>query len=774
MNHHQSRFYEFGEFRLDAHKRLLLKNGELVHLTHKVFEVLLVLIQNSGRVLEKDELMNQVWEGTIVEEANLKNSISTLRKALGDERGASHYIQTLPKRGYKFIAPVIALPDEDETYLVEKHTTTEIVIDTFSENPDIRLINENQQRLESDFRELPEGLSVGADGLRDSTTELVSSEIAGSQRTPQLLTGKVSFINRMRRPLVVTGLIVVLMVIAAVSIGMYRWIISSKVGPSVSFEKMKVTRLTNVGNYMAVISPDGKYIAYIMYGTPTGGLWVRQTATDSAVKLLPSVTCWGLAFSRDSNYVYYNFADEKYREGALYKISVLGGPPKLVLERLGGGVSLSPDGRRMVFKRMNKEVGKMELITANTDGSDERIILRANSRYLIHLFDWSPDGKRIAFSWVNNAVDGQSIWQMVEIPAEGGDVKPITSPQKEAILALTWLPDGSGFIITATDRDTELPQLWHLSYPGGQATRITNDSNFYLGATITADGETILTQQTTGSSNLWIADTEDFNHLRKITADGAGYDDLTWTPDGRILHSEGDNGKSNLWLMNTDGTGHRRLTDGPGRDRWPAMSSDGGFIVYVSRRSGQRQIWRMDSDGRNAKQLTDVPEGADHPRITPDNQFVLYRTERPTHGWTLIRIPADGGESVMLADKAGEFAISPDSKMVAYESFDEQKKRYVIVVKSIDGGEPIKVLDYPDFPVYQIEQWVKDGLLCIGNHSFQIILIPVDGHPPRQLTDFKTGERIFSFAQSADGRQMALSLGTSTTETLKITDFKRR
>ena len=128
----------------------------------------------------------------------------------------------------------------------------------------------------------------------------------------------------------------------------------------------------------------------------------------------------------------------------------------------------------------------------------------------------------------------------------------------------------------------------------------------------------------------------------------------------------------------------------------------------------------------------------------------------------------------MLADKVEEFVISPDGKMVAYESFDEQKKRYVIVVKSMDGGEPIKVLDYHDFPIYRIEQWVKDGLLCISNLSPGITLIPVDGHPPRQLTDFKTGERIFSFAQSTDGRQMVFSLGTSTTETLKITDFKRR
>jgi hypothetical protein len=129
---------------------------------------------------------------------------------------------------------------------------------------------------------------------------------------------------------------------------------------------------------------------------------------------------------------------------------------------------------------------------------------------------------------------------------------------------------------------------------------------------------------------------------------------------------------------------------------------------------------------------------------------------------------------VTLADKAGDFVISPDGQMVAYESFDEQKRRFVIVVKPMDKGEPVRVFDYPDFPIYSIEQWTKDGLLCINNHSSQLILIPVDGQRPRQLSDFKTGERIFSFAWSADGRRLALSLGVTTAETLKITEFKAR
>ncbi len=774
MSQQGNRYYEFGEFRLDAHKRALLKNSEPIRLTPKVFEVLLVLVENSGRILDKDELMKRVWEGTIVEEANLKNSISTLRKALGDERGASQYIQTLPKRGYKFIAPVIALPDEEETYLLEKRTTTEIAIDTNGEDHEITAVEGNRPHLEADVREW---LPADEGGQGYPRREVTKNAIASETPAPKLLTGKVSFLGWVRRRpfAVAVGMGVLLMVAMAIAIGLYKWVNAGKARPSFVFEKMKVNRLTNVGNGAASISPDGKYIAYLQHGTPHDGLWVRQTATDSAVKLLsPTGQTWGLSFSRDSNYVYYNFSDEEHRGGALYKIPALGGPPKLVMEGMGGGVRFSPDGRRMVFNRMNQEVGRMELVTAGADGGDERVILLANSNCKLRWSDWSPDGKRIALSWVNNAADGQAAWQVVELPAEGGEVNPITPPQKEPILSLTWLPDGSGLIIAANDRDMGLPQLWHLSYPGGQVSRITNDSSSYISATITADEETILAQRYAGSNNLWIADTGDPNRLHKVTADSAGYDDLAWTPDGRILHSEGDVGKSNLWVMNADGTGHERLTEGQNWNRWPAMSSDGRFIVYTSRRSGQRQIWRMDSDRRNAKQLTDMPEGCSQPKITPDDRFVLYRTERPLQGWTLMKIPVDGGESVKFAEKVGEFVISPDGKQLAYETFDEQKRRFVIAIKPLDGGEPIKVLDYPDFPIDRIEQWAKDGLLCIGNSGLQIILIPVDGQRPRPLSAFKSGERIFSFVWSADGRRLVLSLGATTAETLAITDFKAR
>src|SRR5262245_11197217 len=99
-------FYEFGGLRLDVARRRLLRNGEALSVAPKPFETLLLLVENRGLVLEKDELMKCLWPESFVEEANLSQNIFVLRKLLGDGRGGKVFIQTIPRRGYKFVAAV--------------------------------------------------------------------------------------------------------------------------------------------------------------------------------------------------------------------------------------------------------------------------------------------------------------------------------------------------------------------------------------------------------------------------------------------------------------------------------------------------------------------------------------------------------------------------------------------------------------------------------------------------------------------------------------------
>src|SRR5215831_20158439 len=104
---------EFGPFRLDSAERLLLRDGSPVSLTPKAFETLVALIERRGRLVEKEELLEILWPDSFVEEHNLANNISTLRKALGEVKNTVQYIETVPKRGYRFVAAVTEIRDED-------------------------------------------------------------------------------------------------------------------------------------------------------------------------------------------------------------------------------------------------------------------------------------------------------------------------------------------------------------------------------------------------------------------------------------------------------------------------------------------------------------------------------------------------------------------------------------------------------------------------------------------------------------------------------------
>src|SRR6185503_7352656 len=106
MGDPQSHIYEFDDFRLDAGERVLLRGGERVALTPRVLDTLLYLVRHHGRVLEKNELMSEIWPDAVVEENNLNQNISTLRRIFGESRGENRYIVTVPGRGYRFAAQV--------------------------------------------------------------------------------------------------------------------------------------------------------------------------------------------------------------------------------------------------------------------------------------------------------------------------------------------------------------------------------------------------------------------------------------------------------------------------------------------------------------------------------------------------------------------------------------------------------------------------------------------------------------------------------------------
>ena len=119
--------YEFGPFRLSPAEGQLLREGNPVTLTPKAFEALVLLVEQQGHLIEKEELMKSLWPDTFVEEANLAHHVWRLRKALEDSKDVAQYIETVPKRGYRFIAPVKTINPVTPALVVEEHTVTRLV-----------------------------------------------------------------------------------------------------------------------------------------------------------------------------------------------------------------------------------------------------------------------------------------------------------------------------------------------------------------------------------------------------------------------------------------------------------------------------------------------------------------------------------------------------------------------------------------------------------------------------------------------------------------------
>src|SRR5712691_5919625 len=144
MDDQDRRFYQFGPFVLDTRIGALYRDGEVVRLTQKALEVLIVLVENNGKTVEKERLMSDVWSDTFVEEGVLSRNVHEIRKVLGDDPSDPHFIKTLPRRGYRFVADVKAVDTpadpaviegrSSEVTLIEKRTIAHMVSEQIEES----------------------------------------------------------------------------------------------------------------------------------------------------------------------------------------------------------------------------------------------------------------------------------------------------------------------------------------------------------------------------------------------------------------------------------------------------------------------------------------------------------------------------------------------------------------------------------------------------------------------------------------------------------------
>lgn len=738
--------YAFGEFRLEAENLLLFKDSEVIPLAPKASAVLLTLIKANGRMLTKQEILDAVWADTFVEEANLTHHISALRKALGEDKNGKKFIETIPRRGYRFVAEVKNAVNPD--------SATEIVL---SERTTARAVEETT--FETDGSPFKPEIDPAAIDATPKTALL-------AQKKP--------------RPVVWVLAAVIFLLIGATAFFGYRNFYSSRnqTAPNeISFKRLTPDEDVNA----SCVSPDGQSVVFVKNENGQRSMWRKQIATGEMTQLTPNVSTkdvgiFSTRFSPDGRWIYYTqlFSDDIEKDVDIYRIPVGGGAEQKILPGLAlrTDFSISPNGKQIAYTFDWRQVIVADIETGNKqiivdwDGVKHWVRCENNS------VAWSPDGSRLIFAGgetKNNNINNQ----LLEINLRTNELKQIPNPEKINVRQIEWLADDSGLVVTRFTKLNGL-EIWFVNHYTGEIRRISKENDRLDNLRISADGKTIVASQWLGQFNIWTAPADNIEKRRQITIGAAamhGTGGLAQMPDGRILYTSTESGTMEIWIMNHDGGERKQLTIHAGNQSYqPHPTKDGRYIVFLSDRSGTNQVWRMGADGKNPVQLSRASESYDY-NLSPESDVYYITFLADEQKYQIYKVPVAGGEPVKIDDyycPSTPPVFSPDGKWILFFGGKTKDENPRVGIIERAGG---KVVCYFDNG-FEAVDWMPDSKSIVDkfNQGKEVWRQPIDGSPPQKIYDLsplKTAKWDFS----ADGKTIVFSLGNSTSEVVMIQNF---
>jgi Tol biopolymer transport system component/DNA-binding winged helix-turn-helix (wHTH) protein len=673
----------FSNFELDLRAGELRKHGSKIKLQEQPFQILTLLLEKPGEVVTREQLRERLWPAdTFVDfDQSLNSAVKKLRQALNDDPDVPRFIETLPRRGYRFIAPLRN--------------------------------GENSPSAAVAGGESP------ASGLRNSSTPAAppAAPSAPSHHWKFWAAGAFGF---------------------ALALGLVYWFRPPLPTRGRGSQAIRLVPLTTYSGKFSrgSFSPDGNEIAYAWagdLGDKGVDIYIKQLGVDKPLQITRDfgynfIPSW----SPDGRYIAFMHAGPNENPG-IFLIPALGGPPRKLhqLDRLrfwNQALSWSSDGRFLIFcaQASGKPFQVMQLTLE--DLSVHPITEPPTPSTGDYDAQYSPDGASIAF--IRNTKDVEDIYVM---RATGGPARRVTFDNR-LLSGIAWMPD-SRELIFSSNRGGASWGLWRIPVDGGTPERLSIGSERAYMPSVSLRGNRLAYASGSWNENIWRVPVA-ADHLggkpQKLIASSMSEEGPQYSPDGKhIAFQSTRSGNFEIWRADADGSNLVQLTNfnGPltGTPRW---SPDGTHISFDSRPGTHPNLFVVSVDGGPPRRFVNDSADEGVASWSHDGHWLYYASNR-SGAWQVWKRTIDGGEPVQITRNGGFGPLeAPDGKSIYYTRFDQPGVWQVPVV----GGDENRIIqDEPPIEYWGYFAVGRDGLYFIGETG-----TPGNHKPGFKFYDFAT------------------------------------
>ncbi len=469
------------------------------------------------------------------------------------------------------------------------------------------------------------------------------------------------------------------------------------------FAPVRLTNHIAIDDYPAY-SPDGRKIAFISNRDGLLAVYVMNADGGDARKLTNDLPdCSGPAWSSDGTKLYFLSKDRAY------VMNADGGNPAKLPDPFG---RLSPDGKKIVFvEELIQGSNRTTEIFVGDAAGGKSVRLSKKPLGSTQPF-WSPDGKRIAFTWFPDPIadGGSGNPEICAMDADGRNWVRLTN-NKASDSTSIWSPDGTRIAFFSTRICKDGAEAIHvMNADGGNSMRLTECQTFGYGASWSPDSRKLLYASDRDGNIEIYAINADPSHQTNVTRHPAEDIEPVWSRDGRkIAFISSRDGKNSLFVMDADGANPRKLvSDVSRRLSW---SPDGRRIVFAAEWAGDRDVYIANADGSGVDQLTHSTENEHEPVWAPDGKKILFT--HPVEGrYQIYVMNADGGEVARISNSLENEALpdwSPDGKQIVFTRSRNRGVLRDIWMMNADGGNPRLIAASPGADEFLFPRFSPDG-----------------------------------------------------------------